>query len=198
MSNEPYGNKWKRYQVWPKLTKPDGGGTDYIKLNIGSSDGTPGTQGVQGSTGPSGSTGNGNIPDGGIILWSGAVIDIPIGWELCDGTFGTPDLTDRFIVGAGVSYAVGDQGGSPDSVLVEHTHTVTDPGHNHGMIRKWSTGQTEPSNLGSGNDGGNMSSSGDTDQATTGISNSTEGVDGTNTNLPPYYALAYIMKLATN
>jgi len=198
MSNEPYGNKSKRYQVWPKLTKPDGGGTDYIKLNIGSSDGTPGTQGVQGSTGPSGSTGNGNIPDGGIILWSGAVIDIPIGWELCDGTFGTPDLTDRFIVGAGVSYAVGDQGGSPDSVLVEHTHTVTDPGHSHGMIRKWSTGQTEPSNLGSGNDGGNMSSSGDTDQATTGISNSTEGVDGTNTNLPPYYALAYIMKLATN
>ena len=198
MSNEPYGNKWKRYQVWPKLTKPDGGGTDYIKLNIGSSDGTPGTQGVQGSTGPSGSTGNGNIPDGGIILWSGAVIDIPIGWELCDGTFGTPDLTDRFIVGAGVSYAVGDQGGSPDSVLVEHTHTVTDPGHSHGMIRKWSTGQTEPSNLGSGNDGGNMSSSGDTDQATTGISNSTEGVDGTNTNLPPYYALAYIMKLATD
>jgi len=43
-----------------------------------------------------------------------------------------------------------------------------------------------------------MSSSGDTDQATTGISNSTEGVSGSNANLPPYYALAYIMKLATS
>jgi len=207
MSNEPYGNKWKRYQVWPKLTKPDGGGTDYIKLNIGSSDETPGTQGVQGSTGPSGSTGNGNIPDGGIILWSGAVIDIPIGWELCDGTFGTPDLTDRFIVGAGVSYAVGDQGGSPDSVLVEHTHTVTDPGHRHIVNHRLDSSssgnfqtledtgnQDEGSWSTNGLDDGNIRSQ----SATTGISNSTEGVDGTNTNLPPYYALAYIMKLATS
>ena len=47
-----------------------------------------------------GATG-GDIPRGAIVMWSGTVADIPAGWVLCDGTSGTPDLRERFIVGAG-------------------------------------------------------------------------------------------------
>ena len=49
---------------------------------------------------------SGFIPKGGIIMWSGATTAIPQGWALCDGTNGTPNLRDRFIVGAGSTYAV--------------------------------------------------------------------------------------------
>lgn len=47
------------------------------------------------------------IPIGGIILWSGAIADIPTDFQICDGTNGTPDLRDMFVVGAGNTYAVG-------------------------------------------------------------------------------------------
>ncbi|HET6402712.1 MAG TPA: hypothetical protein VFH95_15110 [Candidatus Kapabacteria bacterium] len=58
----------------------------------------------------------GVIPIGGIIMWSGTVSNIPAGWALCDGNtyngHATPNLKDRFIVGAGGTYAVGSTGGS--------------------------------------------------------------------------------------
>ncbi len=201
MSGEPYGNKWKKYIVWPRLTKADGGPVDYIKLNMGSGGGAQGVQGtigVQGVGGGSGSSGNGNIPDGGIILWSGAVADIPSGWALCDGLQGTPNLTDRFVIGAGSAYAVNDTGGSADAVLVSHTHTatVTDPGHTHDANADGgSTNSSGPNFRRESNNTGDLV----TQSATTGItvSNSTEGVSGSDANLPPYYALAYIMKLTT-
>ena len=77
------------------------------------------------------------LPTGMILLWSGAIGSIPSGYYLCDGNNGTPDLRDRFIVGAGNTYAVNATGGSADAITVAHTHTatststVTDPGHNH-------------------------------------------------------------------
>lgn len=43
-----------------------------------------------------------------IVFWSGAIADIPAGWALCDGNNGTPDLTDKFIIGAGSSFNPGD------------------------------------------------------------------------------------------
>lgn len=52
------------------------------------------------------------VPRGGIILWSGSIASIPTGWQLCDGTNGTPDLRNRFIVCAGDTYAVNDTGGT--------------------------------------------------------------------------------------
>lgn len=81
----------------------------------------------------------GNPLIGLIVMWSGAIVDIPKGWHLCDGTDGTPDLRDRFMLGAGLSVAPGDIGGSllhnhlasadPD----EHTHvgTAQNDQHNH-------------------------------------------------------------------
>jgi microcystin-dependent protein len=69
----------------------------------------------------------GYIPVGGIIMWSGSIISIPSGWALCNGSNGTPNLQDRFIVGAGSGYSVGATGGA-DSV----TLTVNEmPAHSH-------------------------------------------------------------------
>jgi hypothetical protein len=63
---------------------------------------------------------NDMIPIGGIIQWSGSILSIPSNFQLCDGTNGTPDLRDKFIVGAGSTYAVDDAGGAVD--------------HNHGPV----------------------------------------------------------------
>jgi hypothetical protein len=141
------------------------------------------------------------IPSGCIILWSGASGSIPASYYLCDGNNGTPDLRNRFIVGAGDTYSVNQTGGSADAIVVSHTHTatstsvVTDPGHTH--------------NAEAGNFGGSGTSFGGgyandytetTASATTGITvattttNASAGTSGSNANLPPYYALCYIMK----
>jgi hypothetical protein len=133
------------------------------------------------------------FPSGGIIIWSGALAAIPTGWSLCDGTGSTPDLRDRFVVGAGSTYTVDATGGSADASLPSHTHTatVTDPGHNHTF-----TQPVREDGGGSGESEVQSESTGTTSTATTGITvaNSTEGVSATNANLPPYYALCYIMK----
>jgi hypothetical protein len=136
------------------------------------------------------------IPTGIISLWSGSIATIPSGWLICDGTSGTPDLRDRFVVGAGSTYAVAATGGSANAVVVSHTHTatVTDPGHAHTLTNLALYSDTVS--------GGGIpiqtrtNSNNTTVTAVTGITvgNSTEGVSGTNANLPPYYALAYIMK----
>lgn len=70
------------------------------------------------------------FPSFGIIMWFGSIAAIPAGWLLCDGTNGTPDLRDRFVVGAGSSYAVGSAGGLGEVYLLSaalppHTHTTT-------------------------------------------------------------------------
>jgi hypothetical protein len=131
------------------------------------------------------------IPSGGIIIWSGSSASIPSGWLLCDGSSSTPDLRNRFVVGAGSTYAVNATGGSADAIVVSHTHTatVTDPGHFH------SNGGTTYYN-GDNGEYGFIASQSNTGTATTGITvaNSTTGSSGTNANLPPYYALCYIMK----
>lgn len=51
------------------------------------------------------------VPAGGIIMWSGSIASVPSGYVLCDGTNGTPNLKDSFVVGAGNTYAVGNTGG---------------------------------------------------------------------------------------
>ena len=139
---------------------------------------------------------------GMIMLWSGSIGSIPSGWVLCNGTSGSPDLRDRFVIAAGSTYAIGATGGSADSVVVSHTHTatsvVTDAGHTHAPA-------SGTAFIGAPNNGqlGTTSSSQATNfaataSAFTGITvattNASAGVSGTNANLPPYYALAYIMK----
>jgi len=74
-----------------------------------------------------GSGPGGSIPSGGIILWSGSVASIPTGWVLCNGLNSTPDLRDRFVVGAGNGYAVAATGGSSTVTLT----TAQLPVHSH-------------------------------------------------------------------
>jgi len=162
---------------------------------------------LDGTAGASGqvllSAGGSNTPTWGnafvagmIMLWSGSSATIPTGWLLCDGSSSTPDLRNRFVVGATSTYAVGATGGSADAIVVSHTHTatVTDAGHNH-TVSVNEPGSPTSYTL---NAGGFSIRNGTTTSstATTGITvaNSTTGSSGTNANLPPYYALCYIMK----
>ena len=159
-------------------------------------------------------SGDGIIPTGGIIMWSGTVANIPTGWTLCDGNNSTPDLRNRFVVGVHSdgadsnwpNLAPGHTGGSADAVIVSHTHGSgnytagsSGSGHSHTYVdqvganegyRPWKAGD---------NDCGARDKETDTDgthsHSITGDSGAASGgVSGTDKNLPPYYALCYIMK----
>lgn len=145
------------------------------------------------------------IPDaffpGMIILWSGTTATIPTGWALCNGTNGTPNLTDRFVVGAGSNYGVAQTGGSKDAIVVSHNHSASSGaagGHSHtytkqsGSVKVDSGGMIGANSYAIGSTTGTTSSVGN---HTHSVSVSTKGSSGTNKNLPPYYALAYIMRL---
>lgn len=146
---------------------------------------------------------------GMIVMWSGAVGSIPAGWVLCNGT-GTlsngnpvPDLRNRFIVGAGDTYAVGATGGA-----TTHTHagttssepvSVTIPVTGYGF-----TG----AGLGSAQAGRMITGSGinenseilesvrsaGADQTVSSSAHTHSVTVGSSSNLPPYFALAYIIK----
>jgi microcystin-dependent protein len=143
-------------------------------------------------------------PAGVIVLWSGSIGSIPSGWVLCNGSNGTPDLRNRFIVGAGSTYSVNATGGSADSIVVSHTHTFstttnTTGAHTHTIEGGYFGGDSSGANnryKSTNNDGGftlTANSNGDHSHTVSGTTASS-GVSGTNANLPPYYALCYIMK----
>lgn len=137
------------------------------------------------------------IPSGGIILWSGSIGSIPAGYVLCNGSNGTPDLRDRFVVGAGSTYAVDATGGSANAVVVSHTHTATStvPDHDHDVTVTGLIGQPGGFAPGGGASSGGSSTFTTTSESLTITTTvNTAGVSGTNANLPPYYALCYIMK----
>lgn len=207
------------------------------------------------------------IPSGVILLWSGSTATIPGGWALCNGSNGTPDLRDRFVVGAGSTYSVAATGGSATSTLTanelpahthslsasgttsgqsaghthtfsgttgnmsanaSHTHTasVTDPGHLHYTWGAYGGGGNPGGSLNQQNPGGqndpvttaytgiSVTNSNTSVEHTHTYSGTTSAVSGDHThtvtvtgtsgstgsgaaftNLPPYYALAYIMRL---
>lgn len=127
---------------------------------------------------------NVGIPIGTIAIWSGALATIPDGWQLADGTNGTLDLRNRFIVGAGSLYNPGTTGGSADAALPSHTHTaiststftgdalsthshgITDPGHRHSTPMGYTNIDESLHGGGSNRNWGTLQ----TQPATTGIS----------------------------
>lgn len=165
---------------------------------------------------------NSPVPSGIIAMWSGAIGSIPSGWFLCNGSNGTPDLRDRFIVGAGTTYSVGATGGANSVTLTEsqlpahthditattasagaHTHTVSDPGHAHtfaggvtvsnGYFPGGPILAGGPSTTSAAVTGISLASAGAHTHTITATASTTGG--GTaHENRPPYYALAYIMK----
>ena len=154
---------------------------------------------------------------GMIMMFTGS--SAPSGWAFCDGNNGTPDLRDKFIVGAGTSYSSGDTGGLDTvtlttSNLPSHTHAIHFDSTDHtmtgsitniaqsfsvsgsasGVFSKFSSsGQHTPTtNDAGGCDGVNFN--GTHRHLISGNTNSTGSGTGFD-NKPPYYALSYIMKL---
>ena len=122
---------------------------------------------------------NAALPSGVIVLWSGSTSSIPSGWVICDGTNSTPDLRDRFVVGAGSSYSVGNTGGADSVTLTvsqipSHSHTLTSGKANYG--------------------GSGTYNAWDGNQLLQTVTTNSTGGGGSHENRPPYYALAYIMK----
>lgn len=149
------------------------------------------------------------VPAGGIIMWSGA--SVPTGWKLCDGTNGTPDLSGRFAYGTTNLSSIGTTGGTTTATTGSagsHSHSgVTGgtaltvdqiPAHSHG----YHTGTGEqtrqsgyPGNAQNGPAYQNLT----TDNAGGGAAHTHPiNADGNHTHtvsvMPPYYALAFIMK----
>jgi len=110
------------------------------------------------------------FPIGGIIMWSGSINAIPTKWALCDGQVSngitTPDLRDRFIIGAGNLYSVSSTGGSKDAILVSHQHTGTTGTESQSHTHTGTTGTESQSHTHSGTTGDN--SVGHTHSGTTG------------------------------
>ncbi len=157
------------------------------------------------------------IPVGVIVMWSGQVTNVPTGWALCNGSGGTPDLRGKFIVGAGGTYSLGQTGGAERNDI-SHTHAInpdappTSVAGNHAHHVE---GQTNAciGDCVDGADSGSKSVGSDTHQHSFSIGTSGAGdhshtvnnhahggiTQSSNTttidNRPPYYALAYIMKL---
>jgi len=189
------------------------------------------------------------LPTGFIGMWSGTIASIPVGWAICNGQNGTPNLTDKFIIAAGNTYAPGAVGGSTGGAFTTtaagahshggataghqlswgqmpaHNHGVNDPGHGHGVndpghshyyetvgdggllapggaVARYGVKGARTEHVGtgiwiSGNGTGIwLSNAGGNEAHAHGI-----GTDGnhahnvTVSTIPPYYALAYIMKL---
>lgn len=132
---------------------------------------------------------SGGVPVGTIVIWSGTADNIPAGWQLCDGTNGTPDLRDKFVLGAGTSHAVGETGGSEEVTLTveqmpTHSHTLV----NSGFLSSHTTTSAKPPSSGAYNS--NMM------QGARDFSLKGSGASQPHPNMPPYYALCYIIKTA--
>jgi len=149
-------------------------------------------------------TNGGIVPSGAIIMWSGAANAIPTGYVLCDGNNSTPDLRNRFVVGAGSgsSYSVDDTGGAASVTLAtanlpSHSHTVSgttgNDSHSHTIPSASSIGGG--SRVTSQNSTGNTATTtSDTHSHSFSATTSNVGSGTAHENRPPYYALCYIMK----
>jgi microcystin-dependent protein len=160
----------------------------------------------------------GAIPSGGIIMWSGTVANIPTGWFLCNGSNGTPDLRNRFIVGAGGVYNPGNTGGADTitlntSQIPSHSHTFSGTtstasltgsagpiaetfgfnGTTTGVFSKTAQfGNNTPSSV-DGSESGRLNIDASHNHTFSGTTAATGG-NGAHENRPPYFALAFIMK----
>lgn len=168
---------------------------------------------VNGTLSAAATSGGGFVPVGGIIMWSGSVTAIPSGWALCDGgrtSTGstTPDLRDRFIVGASSTVAVGGVGGRSSVTLSAanlppHQHTYKDTIFAEHNV---SASSQSPDGLDTGYEGGNnyrgSNSGSDGDNNLSWVRRRSDGAYGNSSGgtdpidlRPPYYALAFIIRV---
>lgn len=149
------------------------------------------------------------LPYGSIIMWYGTASQLPYGWNICDGTNGTPDLRNKFIIGASVDYSntasttitstATVTGGRTDAILADHNHEIVDPGHSHNLTFETGTSGANPSGISNTGNSIQPVTTSFTGIFITGAVSSTATVVSnsstiTYANLPPYFALYYIMK----
>ena len=128
------------------------------------------------------------LPKGIITMWSGTTP--PDGWTLCNGQNGTPNLQGRFVLGVGNNYTIGSTGGEASHVLT--TNEI--PTHSHPIDDYY---YAEKQDSCGGNKGVFGSSSSDRDNCSLSIYHRTQNEGGNQAHniMPPYYVLAYIIKL---
>jgi microcystin-dependent protein len=177
----------------------DNDSSEWIEVNLGGSATPIENEPIEG------------VPGGAIIMWSGSIATIPSGWALCNGANGTPDLRNRFVIGSSsdvsgvsntsVTGANTKSGGSKDAIVVAHTHSGTaNSGTGGGNFVSDLYYGAQPNHFfrtgtggaGSGYIHKSVASAG---AHTHSLTINSTGSSGTNANLPPYYALAFIMKL---
>lgn len=156
------------------------------------------------------------LPIGAIMIWSGLDSNVPSGWYICDGNahngYTTPNLTERFVIGAGGSYDVGDTGGpatydgtiTPTGSVTVGNHAVTTaelPAHTHTYTDYYSPLNNYHSDSNSGISFTSVASTTSTfanqDTGGGGTHNHTSGSSITFNAIDPrpyYYSLYYIMK----
>lgn len=160
-------------------------------------------------------------PTGVIVMWFGALISVPAGWVVCDGTNGTPDLRDRFIVGAGTTYALGATGGAATATtddgdlaltiggtaltvnqLPAHSHLLAAnvsasdaPSASNFLARETAAGGDTEYNLRGTSSSPTVLKSGDAGAGAT-HDHTAGDMDHTHevATLPPYFGLYFIMK----
>ena len=149
---------------------------------------------------------SGETPVGGIIMFSGNIATLPTNWKVCNGLNGTPNLQDRFIVGAGSTYQAGNEGGSTN--IPNHKHWVgrqtfgDDIFFNARVTTDAILDAIPPDthrfgiNGAGGGDGTGVENPFTASSATTGIITSKSIVDQATPSLPPYHALVYIMRMS--
>ena len=199
-------------------------GSSWKKNPASLAKGQKGAQGPAGPPGTSGQKGGaGSTPVGQILAWSGSASSLPTGYLLCNGsavsrstysalfaivgtthgngngstTFNLPDLTDKFIVGADTStgdtsypgLSVGGSGGSADATIPSHYHNF--PGDDQLTFANGVAGWSNTTDGNFSYDATSNASGGGKLWRTT-----TTGSSATNANLPPYYALAFIIQFA--
>lgn len=158
------------------------------------------------------------VPTGVICLWSGLVTEIPSGWAICNGSNGTPDLRGKFVMGSNTSTNLpGATGGAnthnhtataanttADTTIGATTLTIAQmPTHKHSAVFTGGTGTKAGISYTTTNSGANTSvgyildegGGGSHTHTATGIAHTHTVTVDTGNNLPPYYVLAYIMKL---
>jgi len=143
-----------------------------------------------------------SLPIGSIIMWQNEIEEAPSGWSICDGNNGTPDLRGKFILGATI-----DDDVNMSQVQQTHVHsrpaaTSTDGSHQHGISVELggSSGSVDVRNVGAsganaaGNGHGHSGISGNTSGETGAHSHTLGGNTNTQTIIPPYIKLFYIMR----
>ncbi len=160
-------------------------------LRVTNNETVSGSLTVTGTTTASNFVGYGTIPIGGIIMWSGSISTIPAGWALCNGQvangYTTPNLTNRFVLAGSLTLAPGATGGA-----TTHTLTVAEmPNHTH-EVNHWTYSIRRATNP----DGSyNIDQVTNSPTVSPAWSTATNGSGTAFSILPPYYALAYIMRV---